>query len=713
MMFRKTARPRRRFNQAVVVAAMIAVCSTTFPTHAARAQKSDLSPHFPILLVNGAVYPWEYDAERIPPAFRSEGYRSSGLYLVQCVESVEGSWVEAVQETGGRVCGYIPYNTLLVAMDNQQRAKVEGLPFISWTGIYHPYFKVSPSLQLQLSQGREAMVVALLYDGSLLEETAHALHDMGLEVLAGDSDAWCGVMVIRLPPDMLDEVAALPAVEWLELYSGGTVTGCAVVSAPGEAVGGYPALYSADISDRPEKVALADTGLMAAGTEGLPNALRNRITGVFSFRGDAGEDLTGHGTAVVGVLLAGDSLSAGGFVVRLNPLEAAVYATGYGLAPLPQPPSMTSLFSEAYREGARSILDGSVPEGRESLGSYGIYSFQRDAFVWDHADMTIVEPAGNEGSDANGDGVVDRGSLLGGAAAKNVLAVGGCEGMSRAGSTYRVPTYGELEGALAGRFPTSPLRDDKAEGSPNGMVAFSSRGPTADGRIKPDLVAAATGVVTFSAKGRGSHPATFPLGDGTAVVYGTSVAAALVAGSVASLRRLLTAARGATPSSALLKAFLVNGATDLYPGQYGEAGLEIPRAPNAVEGWGKCDQGASAGRETWLRVIDDAEGMRKGEARVFRVEVKAGKQLRVTLAWSDYPSLPQARLHLVNDLDLRVIDPEGKFFYPNGRTSRDPLNNVERVVVDVSGKTGTYTFEITAPNVPFSPQPYALVAQLF
>lgn len=712
MMCSRNGRLCRRTKAVILAVVLLAACGAVGSGDAARAQETGSSPGFPVLLANGAIYPWDHDAGRIPPAFRVDGYRSSGLYLVQCAGSIEESWLEAVREAGGKVCGYIPYNTLLVAVDNRQLAGVEGLPFVSWTGIYQPYFKVSPSLQLQLSQGREATVAALLYDGSLLEETAQALRDMGVEVLEEEKDAWCGILVMRVAPHMLDEVAALRAVEWLELYTGGTLAGNAVASPRGVSAGDLHPDRAAAVSARPEKVALADSGLASAGADGLPQALRSRVTGVYSFRGDGGEDASGHGTALAGVLLAGDSLSSEGDTARPNPVELAVYATGYGVGPLPQPASMTALLERAYLEGARSLLDGSVPEGRESLCAYGIYSFQRDAFAWDHADMTIVEPAGNEGTDADGDGVVDRGSLLGGAAAKNVLAVGGCEGAGRAGS-YRVPTYGELEGAFAGRFPASPLKEDGAEGSTPGMAAFSSRGPTTDGRIKPDLVAAATGVVTFAAAGTAGRPAAFPVGDRTCVVYGTGVAAALVAGRVASLRSELTAARGVPPSAALVKAFLVNGALDLYPGQYGEAVLEVPRAPNPVEGWGKCDFTASTDRETWLRVIDDGEGMRSGESRVFRVEVKTGSQLRVTLAWSDYPSLPQARLHLVNDLDLRVIDPGGGFSYPNGRTSRDPLNNVERVILDVSGKPGTYTLEIAAANVPMAPQPYALVVQLF
>ena len=70
-------------------------------------------------------------------------------------------------------------------------------------------------------------------------------------------------------------------------------------------------------------------------------------------------------------------------------------------------------------------------------------------------------------------------------------------------------------------------------------------------------------------------------------------------------------------------------------------------------------------------------------------------------------------LNLVNDLDLRVIGPGDVYYYPNGRNSRDPLNNIERVVVPLAGQPGEYTIEITAAHVPFGPQPFALVAVQF
>jgi len=685
----------------------------------ALAEEETPSPHLPILLLNGAIYPQHYDLGAFPASFRVDGYPpgETALYLVQCKGLVRETWIEDLKGIGGEPRGYLPYNTLLVAMDGMARSRLGELGFVAWSGLYQPYFKISPALQLRLDQGGEVVVLAELYSARFLKDTLDALAGLPVEVLGSEPNAWCAVIALRMPVETLEDVASLPAVEWMELCTAGTLPGVAAGSAASQQGGGLvPAAaggvgISAAAGGGGEKVGLGDTGLGTGGPRGIPAALKGDVLALYSLRGDSGGDVNGHGTAVAGSLVGVGSEEAGS---GLSPPCALVaYATGYGLGCPPRPLSLYSLLESGYAEGTRVYLSGSVPEGRESLGAYGIYASQRDAFTWSNPDMALVEAAGNEGTDADGDGVVDKGSLLGGATAKNTLSIGGCESPAEESDGVDSLSYRQLEEFFSGRFPSPPLRDDSSVGVASGMAAFSSRGPTQDGRIKPDLVAPATYILTAASGGGEATPGVLASGEaGYVRAYGTSMAAAQVAASLAAMRRLLAQEQGTGPSAALLKAFLVNGATDMAPGQYGAQNPEIPPAPNVVEGWGRMDLETSARKDSWIRVLDDSEGLHLGESRVFKIEVKSGKQLRVTLAWTDYPSLPETRLRLVNDLDLRLVDPEGNSYYPNGRSSRDPLNNVERVNMDISGKLGDYTIEITAWNVPFSPQPFALVAQV-
>jgi len=664
----------------------------------------------PILLLNGAVYAHEYDTGAIPESFRLDGYPSqvTALYIVQCEGLIKEVWVEDLRRIGGEPRGYLPYNTLLVGMDGDTLSRMGELDFVSWHGLYQPYFKISPALQLRLSQGGEVDVLVEVFSSRFLADTLSALQDLPVQIVSSEADTWCAVIAMHIPVETMSAVAALPAVEWMELCTDGTLPGIGYGSG---GTNGEETTLSQVAPEGEELVALGDTGLGTGGLQGLPAPLAGNILSLDSLRGDDGADPNGHGTAVAGCVT---SVEYPGVAASPATRPAIIaYATGYGLGCPPQPLSLYSLLDNAYARGARVFLSGSVPEGRESLGAYGIYTSQRDAFVWRYPGMMVVEPAGNEGTDADGNGMVDSGSLLGGTTAKNVLSVGGCESTAAASTDEPAPSYSQLEELFPGRFPSEPLRDDSSAGSQAGIAAFSSRGPTRDSRIKPDLVAPATDILTIASGGAeeaaGIVASATP---GYVRAFGTSMAAAQTAAVLAGMRLPLSVVQELEPSAALLKAFLINGAVDLTPGQYGKEEMEVPHAPNSIEGWGRLDLDAFTRTGSWVKVLDDTEGMRLGESRVFRIEVTSGSELRVTLVWSDYPSLPEARLHLVNDLDLRLVDPEGNVYYPNDRSSRDPLNNVERIVLDIEEKPGDYTIELEAWNTPFSPQPFALVAQV-
>ena len=702
-----TGKTFRRWAAVLIVAVLLTFLAG--PAGGVQAEEGNPISQLPILLLNGAIYSRYYNPDTMPASFRVDGYPDgvTALHLVQCEGPIKELWVEDLRRIGGEPRGYIPYNTLLVGMDGSALSRLGELDFVSWSGIYQPYYKISPTLQLRLSQGGEVMVLAELFSPRLLADTLDELARLPVEVVGTAVDDWCAVVALRMPLEVLDDVASLAAVEWMELCTAGTLPAVR----GGDLMSGGDGTALQVSSGGREKVGLGDTGLGTGGVQGVPPTLAGNVSALYSLRGDDGADIDGHGTAVAGHIL---STETGGEGASPSPqLDIIAYATGYGLGSPPQPMSLYSMLDDAHTQGAEVFLLGSVPEGRESLGAYGIYAGQRDAFLWHNPSMALVDAAGNEGTDADGDGTVDWGSILGGATAKNVLSVGGCE--SAIGGTEEEPplNYAELEEIFTGWFPSPPLRDDSSVGTPTGIAAFSSRGPTQDGRIKPDMVAPATSILTVASGGTESVPGIYPAGNpGMVWAYGTSMAAARATTDLASIRPQLAGVLGMEPSAALLKAFLVNGAVDLAPGQYGSDDPEIPPAPNVVEGWGRLDMEAFEQTGSWVKVLDDTDGMRLGESRAFRIEVASGRELRVTLVWSDYPSLPEARLHLVNDLDLRLLDPEGKIHYPNGRNSRDPLNNVERIVLDISGKPGDYSVELSAWNIPFSPQPFALVVQV-
>ena len=128
-----------------------------------------------------------------------------------------------------------------------------------------------------------------------------------------------------------------------------------------------------------------------------------------------------------------------------------------------------------------------------------------------------------------------------------------------------------------------------ATGTANvGEVAnFSSLGPSLDGRVKPDLVAPGVGICSGLAE-EARNPAgpsclTGNHQDGNSyymTLSGTSQATAVASGVAALTREFIREQAGiSAPSSALVKAALINGARDLGD----------PDIPNSAEGWGQVD----------------------------------------------------------------------------------------------------------------------------
>jgi hypothetical protein len=199
----------------------------------------------------------------------------------------------------------------------------------------------------------------------------------------------------------------------------------------------------------------------------------------------------------------------------------------------------------------------------------------------------------------------------------------------------------------------------------------------------------------------------------------------LVAGAATLVREFYTDVETITPSAALIKATLLNGAFDMSPGQYGTGSTQEipdPPRPNNVEGWGRVDLETSIfpTAPKTLRYADITTSLNTGESRIYDFTVGSGSRiydftvgsgavpLKATLVWSDYPGSPIAGGGLVNDLDLILIDPSSSRVYPNNAALSDRVNNV--VGIDIaSPATGSYSIRVEGYNVPQGPQPYALV----
>jgi len=202
---------------------------------------------------------------------------------------------------------------------------------------------------------------------------------------------------------------------------------------------------------------------------------------------------------------------------------------------------------------------------------------------------------------------------------------------------------------------------------------------------------------------------------------GTSMAAADVSGVLALMQDFFTNTLHTTPSPALLKALLINGAQ--VAGNYGYA---ITNGFN-FEGWGLVNLPASVPAKLTSASINapayyadqnPINALATGDSRTYTVTVPSasqGQPLRATLVWTDPPGNPAAGIKLVNNLDLIVTNLTSGRFYTgnnfassippyslasttNGAPVFDSVNNVENIIIPAN-LGATYSVTVIGRNV--------------
>lgn len=531
------------------------------------------------------------------------------------------------------------------------------------------------------------------------------------------------------------QIAALPAVRWLEPASQPFLLN----DYARNIMDVNTVWQTAGLFGNGQVLAIADSGLDTGNHATLSPDFAGRVLATFPlFPGGDWADQHGHGTHVAG------SAAGAGVQSGANPGADDYINSFAGIAPEASlviqafeadaggninglPDDLYELFEQAYDAGARLHSDswgdhtGPITDTEAAYGGYPFTAQRTDEFIWDHPDMTVFAAAGNSGADGtpgtfgfctNGNGVVDPDSLLSPGTAKNVITVGASESNKDQG-----PLQGMIWFLVSFCFATQPIAGDNIANNINGMAAFSSRGPTDDGRAKPDIVAPGVNIVS----NRSHDPAASALWGAYDTHYaysgGTSMATPLTAGMGAVVREWLTTQGATNPSAALVKATLLNTTEDMAPGQYGTGTTqEIPyQRPNSVAGWGRASLGfASPSPHYTLWFDDHTTGLGTGQMVNYSDAVNRPLQvvtntqpLRIMLVWTDPPASLSAAAQLVNDLDLVVTGPGGTY-YGNGVATGDRLNNVEGIIID-NPPIGEYQVSVNAFNVPIASQPYALV----
>ncbi len=236
------------------------------------------------------------------------------------------------------------------------------------------------------------------------------------------------------------------------------------------------------------------------------------------------------------------------------------------------------------------------------------------------------------------------------------------------------------------------------------QTAFSSWGPTDDGRIKPDIVANGYGLLSSIATGDASYSS----------YNGTSMSSPNVTGSVNLLNGHYIATKGANPLSSTMKAILLHTAD--------EAGAAD--GPDYQNGWGLMNTAKAALAISGSANITEAT-LANSTTHTYLCTLATASDLRTTMVWTDLAGTPPGTSlnpttkMLRNDLDVRVEHLVSATVYEpwilDGANPANPattgdnsVDNVEQVMI-ANAPAGIYEITVSHKGNIGSGQTYSII----
>jgi hypothetical protein len=626
-----------------------------------------------------------------------------GFYIVQFGVTATDELLEDLRGAGLTVIQYVPHQAFIVYGEGDAIGKAAAHSRVRWVGRYLPEYKTSKTLVAQLNAARSGR--APKKGLSELEKTTENTATFDVAVFSNaDLDSAAAsvaaatsgkiLRVIKLPNNffnvvrieastgLIEEASKVEEVFSVESWTRPSKEDeVAAQIVAGNYVGnvvappGYDPLTQFGVNGQNVTVAVVDDGVGIPGDGGFYVTAGNAIDGPLR---SATAGAQGHGHLQASII-AGDT--------PYSVLDPNGYNYGIGIAPkanIINIPLLRSGYTGTEANTANDTVTTAGPNGvlgyisNNSWGNglnsnaYDSYAAQFDGFVRDASTGSSIDPialvfsAGNQGTSG----------LTRPKVAKNLISVGATENVR--------PDLNAWDGMGAA---------DNLEQLPS----FSSRGPAADGRVKPDISAPGDAVTG----GRSGPDALWGnIGTFHRQSTGTSHASPQVAGAAALFTQYWKASNsGINPSPAMIKAALINGAVEVTG-----TGAVSPR-PNGSEGWGRINLKNVLSTGSSMSYIDQSAPLSTvGQITNFIGNVPdSSRPARISLVWTDPPAAGDPAL--VNDLDLEVLVGGNKYrgnVLVGGSSvtggSADVRNNVENVFLP-AGVSGPVTVRVIAKTL--------------
>ena len=636
----------------------------------ARAQDDGTAPRLPgdpRVQLQYATFDPKAEQPQVPTILQAAA--DVHLWIVQFHATPLDGERDAVRATGAVIAGYLPQNCHLVRMDAALVPAVTSIPTVRWVGAYQPAYRLEPFLLLEQQAG--GPVPTRRYNMVMTDKRAdkqaleRKLVQLGGIVIDRHIDSL--LFTADLTGAQLLAAARLDEVLWIDRWSApeadmnnARIQGGANAI---ETAGGY--------------TGSGIRGHIYEGCEATHPDFTPAMTNVLS-----GGQAQRHGHCTTGIVFGDGTSSAN---ARGMAPDAVGFYTNYSTVTAGNSRNMvinavvnthTCMFTTASWGSAQTTL-------------YTADSADADDIVFDHR-IPWTQSMSNLGNQ----------NARPQAWAKNVISIGGVQ-----------------------HFDNSSAADD------SWLAGNGSIGPAQDGRNKPDLCAYYDSVWTSdlslgtnngegTAATGGYNTAADPAGQSTTGFNGTSSATPIVAGHNALAIQMYTdhifntppRVQGGTrfqnrPFAQTLKALMICGAS-----------LYTPTATdNRREhvGWGFPGLQNLYNRSDRYTIIPEDVPITQGATHTYQVNVLSGEtNLKVCMTYLDPAGNPAAAIDRINDLTLRVINPNGTTSYwgnaglmgvgqTNNSTTGGSANTLDTVecVMLTNPTAGTWTIEVTAPTI--------------